>query len=103
MAAANVEQLLSSQLPASCKNKVVEAAWRANSGGARDVIEPICHRIFQSPGASATRLPRRFEAGQRAIPAAGEHFLAGGLSAHPTLPKKAVRTRCRRSGHRAPR
>jgi len=34
MAAANVEQLLSSELPASCKNKVVEAAWRANSGSA---------------------------------------------------------------------
>jgi len=34
MAAANVEQLLSFQIPASCKNKVVEAAWRANSGSA---------------------------------------------------------------------
>jgi phosphoglycerate dehydrogenase-like enzyme len=34
MAAANVGQLLSSELPASCKNKVVEAAWRANSGSA---------------------------------------------------------------------
>jgi phosphoglycerate dehydrogenase-like enzyme len=34
MAAANVAQLLSFQLPASCKNKVVEAAWRANSGSA---------------------------------------------------------------------
>lgn len=32
MAAANVQQLLGCQLPASCKNKVVEAAWRANSG-----------------------------------------------------------------------
>ena len=34
MAAANIEQLLSCQLPASCKNKVVEAGWRANSGSA---------------------------------------------------------------------
>lgn len=33
MAAANVEQLLSCELPASCKNKVVEAGW-ANSGSA---------------------------------------------------------------------
>ena len=34
MAAANVEQLLGSELPPSCKNKVVEAGWRANSGSA---------------------------------------------------------------------
>ena len=32
MAAANVKQLLAFRLPVSCKNRVIEAAWRANSG-----------------------------------------------------------------------
>ena len=32
MAAANVKQLMAGQLPASCRNKAVEAAWRTKSG-----------------------------------------------------------------------